>query len=151
MEEWYDKYLSIYGKPFSEVCYNILNRIKNRLANLQSDEPLVSIVVIAYNEECRLISCLLSLSEMCSGYPIEILGVNNNSKDRTEDVFKSLGLPCYNDLREPLVFTRQCVLNHAKFCIDADTCYPPQYVNLVIKKCQEKDVACVSSFRSFFQ
>lgn len=151
---WYDKYLSVYGKPFNEVPYNIINEIKNRLSNLQSDEPLISIVMIAYNEECRLISCLWSLSEMCFDYPIEILGVNNNSKDRTEDVFKSVGLPYHNEFRQSPGFARLCGLNHAKgkfyFCIDADTCYPPQYVNLMMKKLQNKDVSCVSSFWSFF-
>ena len=151
---WYDKYLSIYGKPFSEVPQKIINGIRERLAALQSDEPLVSIVVIAYNEECRLTSCLWSLSEMCSDYPLELLGINNNSKDRTEDVYKSLGLPYYNELRQSPGFARQCGLDHARgkyyFCIDADTCYPPQYINLMMEKLQNKDVACVSSFWSFF-
>jgi glycosyltransferase involved in cell wall biosynthesis len=151
---WYDKYLSIYGKPFSEVPQEIIDGTRERLAALQSDEPLVSIVVIAYNEECRLTSCLWSLSEMCSDYPIELLGVNNNSKDRTEDVYKSLGLPYFNEPRQSPGYARQCGLDHAKgkyyFCIDADTCYPSQYINLMMKKFQERDVACVSSFWSFF-
>lgn len=151
---WYDKYLSIYGKPFSEVPQVIVDGTRERLAALQSDEPLVSIVVIAYNEECRLTSCLWSLSEMCSDYPIELLGINNNSKDRTEDVYKSLGLPYFNEARQSPGYARQCGLDHAKgkyyFCIDADTFYPPQYINLMMKKLLKKDVACVSSFWSFF-
>ena len=78
MANWYDKYLSIYGKPFSEVPQHIIEEIKERITCLQSSEPLVSVVVIAYNEECRLAACLWSLSELKSQYPIEILGVNNN-------------------------------------------------------------------------
>ena len=151
---WYDEYLSIYGKPFSEVPQEIIDGTRERLAALQSNNPLVSIVVIAYNEECRLTSCLWSLSEMYSDYPLELFGVNNNSKDRTEDVFKSLGLPYYNELRQSPGFARQCGLNYAKgkyyFCIDADTCYPPHYVNLMMNKLRQEDVACVSSFWSFF-
>lgn len=151
---WYEKYLSIYGKPFSEVPQDIIDGTRERLAAMQSENPLVSIVVIAYNEECRLTSCLWSLSEMCSDYPLELFGINNNSKDRTEDVYKSLGLPYYNEPKQSPGYARQCGLNHAKgkyhFCIDADTCYPPQYINLMMKKFQEKDVACVSSFWSFF-
>ena len=151
---WYDKYLSIYGKPFSEVPQEIIDGARERLAAMQSDNPLVSIVVIAYNEECRLTSCLWSLSEMCSDYPLELFGVNNNSKDRTEDVFKSLGLPYYNELRQSPGFARQCGLNYAKgkyyFCIEADTCYPPHYVNLFMNKLRQENVACVSSFWSFF-
>ena len=151
---WYDKYLSIYGKPFSEVPQEIIDGTRERLAAMQSDDPLVSIVVIAYNEECRLTSCLWSLSEMCSDYPLELFGVNNNSKDKTEDVFKSLGLPYYNESKQSPGFARQCGLNYAKgkyyFCIDADTCYPPNYVNLMMNKLRQEDVACVSSFWSFF-
>ena len=39
---WYEKYLSIYGKPFSEVPQNIIDGIRERLADLQSDEPQYS-------------------------------------------------------------------------------------------------------------
>ena len=85
MPKWYDKYLSIYGKPFDEVSDNILDEIKEKLRALQSEAPLISIVVIAYNEERRLASCLWSLSELQTKYPIEIIGVNNNSKDCTEE------------------------------------------------------------------
>ena len=88
MSKWYDKYLSIYGKSFDDVPDSILDEIKSKLAHQQSDEPLISIVVIAYNEEKRLAACLWSLSELQTTYPIEILGVNNNSKDRTEQVYQ---------------------------------------------------------------
>ena len=81
MSNWYEKYLSVYGKPFSEIPQEIIDGIRERLLTLQSPEPLVSIVVIAYNEECRLAACLWSLSELQTQYPIEIIGVNNNSKD----------------------------------------------------------------------
>ena len=39
MSNWYDKYLSIYGKPFSEVPQEIIDGTRERLAELQSDEP----------------------------------------------------------------------------------------------------------------
>ena len=96
MSNWYEKYLSVYGKPFSEIPQEIIDGIRERLLTLQSPEPLVSIVVIAYNEECRLAACLWSLSELQTQYPIEIIGVNNNSKDGTELVYQQLGLPYYN-------------------------------------------------------
>ena len=46
MANWYDKYLSIYGKPFSEVPQEIIDGTRERLAALQSDNPIASIVVI---------------------------------------------------------------------------------------------------------
>lgn len=151
---WYDKYLSIYGKSLDEIPADIISGIKNSLATQQHQEPLVSVVVIAYNEERRLPACLWSLGEMQTQYPIEILGVNNNSKDRTEEVYQQLGLPYYNETKQSPGFARQCGLDHAKgkyhFCIDADTFYPPRYVDLMMTKLQKSDVACVSSFWSFY-
>lgn len=151
---WYDKYLSIYGKTADEIPDNICEEIKENLSTRQSNQPLISVVVIAYNEERRLAACLWSLSELQTQYPIEILGVNNNSKDRTEEVYQRLGLPYYNELQQSPGFARQCGLNHAKgkyhFCIDADTFYPPLYVDLMMTKLLKPDVACVSSFWSFY-
>ena len=55
---WFDKYLSIYGVPFCDIPCEVFSTIKTQLAVLQNDEPLVSVVVIAYNEEKRLAACL---------------------------------------------------------------------------------------------
>ena len=154
MSNWYNKYLSIYGKSPDEIPCNLWEEIKGKLAERQSDSPLVSVVVIAYNEERRLAACLWSLSELQTKYPIEILGVNNNSKDRTEEVYKRLGLPYYNESKQSPGFARQCGLEHARgkyhFCIDADTFYPHEYVDLMMTKLTRPNVSCVSSFWSFF-
>lgn len=154
MANWYDKYLSIYGKSPEEIPDTIFDEIKEKLAEKQCQDPLVSVVVIAYNEERRLPACLWSLSDLQTQYPIEILGVNNNSKDGTEEVYRRLGLPYFNELKQSPGFARQCGLVNAKgkyhFCIDADTFYPPQYVDLMMAKLTKSDVSCVSSFWSFF-
>ena len=154
MAHWYEKYMSIYGKPFSEVPQHIVDETRERLAKLQSPEPMVSVVVIAYNEECRLVSCLWSLSELQTRYPIEILGVNNNSKDRTEEVYKSLGVPYFNETRQSPGFARQCGLEHARgkyhFFIDADTFYPSCYVDKMMEKLLLPGVSCVGTFWSFY-
>ena len=154
MSNWYDKYLSIYGKSPEEIPDSVWDEIKSKLAQKQSQEPLASVVVIAYNEERRLAACLWSLSELQTKYPIEILGVNNNSKDRTEEVYQRLGMPYFNETQQSPGFARQCGLEHAKgkyhFCIDADTFYPHQYVDLMMSKLERSDVSCVSSFWSFF-
>ena len=154
MSEWYDKYLSIYGKSFDEIPDDILDQIRTQLASKQSKDPVVSVVVIAYNEELRLAACLWSLSELQTKFPIEIFGVNNNSKDRTEAVYQRLGLPYYNEARQSPGFARQCGLDHAKgkyhFCIDADTFYPSLYVDLMMTKLTKPNVSCVSSFWSFY-
>ena len=154
MVSWYDKYLSIYGKSLDDIPEETLDDIKGKLTRKQNSNPLVSVVVIAYNEERRLAACLWSLSELQTQYPIEILGVNNNSKDRTEEVYQRLGLPYFNEQKQSPGYARQCGLEHTKgkfhFCIDADTFYPPRYVDLMMTKLIKPDVSCVSSFWSFF-
>ena len=95
--EWYDKYLSIYEKPFSEVPQNIIDETRDRLSKLQSSEPVVSIVIVAYNEERRLPACLWSLSEQQCKYPIEFIGVDNESKDRTAEVYQQFGVTYYTE------------------------------------------------------
>ena len=154
MSNWYDKYLSIYGKSLNEIPESVLDEIKAKLSHKQSKEPLISIVVIAYNEERRLAACLWSLSELQTNYPIEILGVNNNSKDRTEEVYQRIGLPYFNEQKQSPGFARQCGLEHSRgkyhFCIDADTFYPQKYVDLMMAKLTKSNVSCVSSFWSFF-
>ena len=151
---WYDKYLTIYGKSLDEIPNTILGAIKEKLTNRQCQSPLVSIVVIAYNEERHLASCLWSLSELQTKYPIEILGVNNNSKDGTEDVYRRLGLSYFNEYEQSPGFARQCGLDHARgkyhFFIDADTFYPSCYVDKMMTKLLKPDVSCVGTFWSFY-
>ena len=154
MSNWYDKYLSIYGKSPEEIPDSVWDEIKAKLAQKQSQEPLVSVVVIAYNEERHLAACLWSLSELQTKYPIEVLGVNNNSKDRTEEVYQRLGLPYFNETQQSPGFARQCGLQNSKgkyhFYVDADTFYPSCYVDLMMQKLLKPDVVCVGTFWSFY-
>lgn len=154
MANWYDKFMSVYGKPFHEVPQEVVGGIRERLARLQSHQPLASIVVIAYNEEYRLAACLWSLSLLETDIPIEILGVNNNSTDKTEEVYRAVGLPFYNETRQSPGFARQCGLQHARgkyhFFIDADTLYPSCYVDKMMEKLQKQGVSCVGTFWSFY-
>lgn len=151
---WYDKYLSIYDKPFSEVPANVVEETRNRLAKMQSDKPLISIVVIAYNEETHLQACLWALSEIKCKYPLEIIGVNNDSKDRTAEIFEASGIPYYTEYQHSCGYARRCGLQHAKgkyyFDVDADTLYPPHYYDILMEQLLKPDVSCVSSLWSYF-
>lgn len=151
---WYDKYLSIYDKPFSDVPQCVIDETRERLAKFQSNEPLISIVIIAYNEETHLQACLWALSEIKCDYPLEIIGVDNDSKDRTAEIFKKSGIPYYTEYQHSCGYARRCGLTHAKgkyyFDVDADTLYPPSYYNILMEKLLKPDVSCVSSLWSYF-
>ena len=86
MVKWYKTYLEVYGKSFDEISDDSIRKVKRQLKERQNDSPLVSVVLIAHNEERHLISCIWSLSENHCHFPIEIIAVNNNSTDKTEEV-----------------------------------------------------------------
>lgn len=153
MANWYDKYLTIYGEPFSEVSQEIIDGTRERLAALQSDNPIASIVVIAYNEETHLQACLWAISEICCKYPVEIIGVDNDSKDRTAEIYEKSGIPYYTEYQHSCGYARRCGLQHSRgkyyFDVDSDTLYPPQYYELLLEQLMRPGVSCVSATYGF--
>ncbi|MGL4518289.1 MAG: glycosyltransferase family 2 protein [Phocaeicola sp.] len=150
---WYKKYRTVYEKPFSQASPTVIAEVKEKLAALQSSEPLVTLSVIGYNEERHLLACLWSLSEMRCHFPIEIIGVDNDSTDATAAIFKAVGLPYYTEYQHSCGHARSCGLHQAKgkyhLNIDADTLYPPHYVEKMVKVLSQKGVVAVSSLWSY--
>lgn len=152
--KWYTKYLTVYETTFDRVSPTIVDAVKDNLCRLQSAEPLVTVSVIAYNEERHLLSCLWSLSEMRCNYPIEIIGVDNDSKDKTADIFRAVDIPFYTEKQHSCGFARSCGLTHAKgkyhINIDSDTLYPPFYVETMVNALRKKGIVAASSLWSYF-
>lgn len=150
---WYNKYLTTFEKPFYSIPKEDINEIRKKLKEKHSDSPLASVILIAYNESTRITSCLWSLAENICNYPIEILVVNNNSTDNTEEVLQTLGVPYFNELKKGPGHARQCGLDHAKgkyhICIDADTMYPAHYIETHIKTLMNPNVVCAFGLWSF--
>lgn len=146
---WYAKYLPVYQVSPEDVSADTIAVIVNQLKQFNHPDPLVTVSVIAYNEARNLWACLWALSDIASQYPIEIIGVNNNSTDRTEEIFKKSGIPYYNEEQNGCGFARQCGLNHAKgkyhLNIDADTLYPSTYVDVMVHALQKKGVVAASA------
>lgn len=150
---WYNKYLEIYNKPFTSVAPKVIEEIRGKLKKIQSGTPIVSVVLIAYNEEPRILSCLWSLCENLCDFPLEILTVNNNSTDKTSDVLDSVGATWINEEKKGPGHARQCGLNHARgvyhICIDADTIYPPRYIETHVRELMKPEIACTFGLWSF--
>ncbi len=150
---WYNKYLTAYNSSPDNVSSEVIDEIALQLKALQSDIPLVTVSVIAYNEERNLLACLWALSDMECKYPVEIIGVNNNSKDRTEAIFQQVGIPYFNESRNSCGYARQCGLQNAKgrfhVNIDADTLYPPKYVETMADALLTPGVVGVNSLWSY--
>ena len=132
----------------------LLREPVNRLATMQSEEPLASIVVIAYNEETHLQACLWAISEIQCKYPVEIIGVDNDSKDRTAEIYEKSGIPYYTEYQHSCGYARRCGLNHSRgrfyFDVDSDTIYPPKYYELMIDQLLKPGVVAVSATWSYF-
>lgn len=150
---WYTKYLDVYDKNLAEVDESVLAHIKEGIARLQAPEPLVTVSVIAYNEERHLAACLWSLSEQVCKYPMEIIGVDNESLDRTATIFERCGVRYYTEHRHSCGWARQCGLSHARgkyhLNIDSDTMYPPKYVEMMVEMLEKPGTMGVSSLWSY--
>ena len=111
---WYKQYLSIYNRPFDEVPDSVIEETRRELAARQSDSPIATIAVIAYNEETRLQACLWALSHIECKVPIEIIGIDNDSTDRTREIFQLSGIPFYVEHQHSCGYARRCGLEHAR-------------------------------------
>ena len=151
---WYTPYLTIYGKSFNEVPQEIITDIQTKINKLQSTSPLVTVSVIGYNEEKHLMACLWSLSDMICRYPVEIIGVDNASTDRTAAIFEATGVTYYTEYQHSCGHARQCGLKQAKgkyhINIDSDTLYPPHYVEMMVEQLEKPGVIAVTSLWSYF-
>lgn len=153
MRNWYSKYLQVYEKPFAEAPQSVIKEIRQNIAKLQSEKPLVTVSLIGYNEEKHLLACLWSLSEMRCKYPVEIIGVDNDSKDRTAEIFQACGVPYFTETQHSCGFARLCGLRNSRgkyhINIDSDTMYPPQYVELIVNELERPNIVGVSSLWSY--
>jgi glycosyltransferase involved in cell wall biosynthesis len=150
---WYKEALTYYERPWADVRTEDIDSTRTRLARLQAAEPLVTVSVIAYNEERHLMACLQALSRQACRYPMEIIGVDNDSKDATAQVFQALGIPCFTETRHSCGWARSCGLRHARgryhINIDADTLYPPRYVETMVEALEREGVTGVCSSWSY--
>ncbi|MDP3399417.1 MAG: glycosyltransferase family A protein [Bacteroidales bacterium] len=150
---WYKCYLSVFEKSPDEAPNEIFLEIRDNISKLQNEHPVASIIVIAYNEEQRLLGCLWSLSRIKCSYPIEIIGVNNNSVDRTAEIYERAGVRYYNEEKKSPGHARNRGLIEAKgkyiLCVDADTLYPETYAQTMIEELEKPGTAAIFATWSF--
>lgn len=145
--KWYSDYLGVYGKKPGEISDGVFSRIRDNVSALSSQNPLVTVSVIAYNEECHLTSCLWSLSEQKCSYPMEIIGVNNDSADNTAEVFEKCGVRCFLETRHSPGWARLKGMENSAgrfhLFIDGDSVYPPHYVQTMVSTLLKKNTVAV--------
>ena len=128
---WYD-----YQKP-EDISEEIFERIRKGFAAQRTDNPLVSVNIIAWNEEANILRNLSSLSEIKSKYPVEFIFVDNNSKDKTSEIIQRCGIIPVFEIKQGYGFARQSAIenSHGKYILtgDADTIYPPTWVDTMLQ------------------
>lgn len=151
-QQWLKKFLFPF-KSFNEIPQSTFTAINSKLDAVISSHPLVSIVIIAWNEETNILRCVASLSETSTSLPIEIIVVNNNSTDNTQNTIENLRVKSVVELKQGAGPARQKGQEnaHGKYILtaDADCIYPPDWIDEMIKTLSKPTVACVYGRYSF--
>jgi glycosyltransferase involved in cell wall biosynthesis len=109
-----------------------IHLIKDAYQKIKSNNPVISIVIPAYNEEENILQTLLTISNNIVSKPIEIIVVNNNSTDNTEALVKATGISCITETKKGITAARNAGLQTASGTIilnaDADTFYSPNWI-----------------------
>ena len=99
-------------------------------------------------------ACLWAISEIQCKYPVEVIGVDNDSKDRTAEIYEKSGIPYYTEYQHSCGYARRCGLQHARgkyyFDVDSDTLYPPQYFEIMLDYLQKPGISCASASWGYF-
>ena len=138
-----------------EITQTRLDEVKAKFERLQSEDPLVTVVLIAYNEEDGIFKTLYSLAQTESEHSLEFIVVNNNSTDRTGELIRACGLKEVKESRQGYASARQAGINAAKgeYIVtgDADTIYGPKWVDKMVDPMISKgEVACTYSLHCFY-
>ncbi|MCW3081249.1 glycosyltransferase family 2 protein [Segetibacter sp.] len=96
----------------------------------------VSIIIPAFNEEKNILKTLHSLAFNRTEKSVEIIVVNNNSSDRTEDLVRSTGIKCILEKKQGITAARNAGLKVAtgKYILnaDADTIYSSNWIDAMV-------------------
>lgn len=126
------------GVKLHDIDQSVIDQIKNEVAsNVSSKSPVISIVVIAYNEEDQILPCVASLAKTKSKYPVELIVVNNNSNDGTQAILDTLGVKNVCETKQGYGHARQAGLMESRgeyvLTCDADTLYQPGWAEAMVE------------------
>src|SRR5271154_7127955 len=87
---WLKKYSYQYTN-INSIPGEIYTTINKKLDALSGNKtPEVSIIIAAWNEELEILSSINSIANNKTNIPVEIIVVNNNSTDKTQEIINRL-------------------------------------------------------------
>ncbi|MEX6687499.1 glycosyltransferase family 2 protein [Danxiaibacter flavus] len=128
-------------ESFDQIPQKVFDEINEGLDKIQSPTPKVSIIITAWNEETNIIRSVGSLSKLKTKIPFEIILINNNSSDRTQDTMDRLHVKNFFQGKQGWGPARQMgqekALGEYILLADADCLYPDcwldEMVNVLVK------------------
>ena len=118
-----------------------LNTHKCKKANID-----VSLIIPAFNEEKNIMRTIDSLSASKTSFSFEIIVVNNNSTDGTQELLDKLNVENFNQKIQGCGPSRQLGLENANgetiLLADADCVYPDVWIDIMTKKIKEENYVC---------
>lgn len=124
------------NKNFWDLTSEERQHLKHRLSTFNHSNPEVSIVIPAWNEEENIFRTLSSLASSQTKHSAEIIVINNNSTDRTQEILDSLNVRSFLQPVQGTPHARQMGLDEARgryhLCADSDTFYPPRWIDLMV-------------------
>ncbi len=149
---WIDKQL-LSVNSLDELPPSIVDKINENLKRLQSDNPLVSVVIPALNEELNIVRTLYYLSANETSFGVEIIVVDNGSTDRTAEVLGRLNVKTLHQSKPGCGPARQLGQEQARgkyiLMADADCFYPKRWIEKMTSALQHSGVTCVYGRYSF--
>lgn len=150
--QWLNQFAYTYAS-YEEIPDAVFQNINQNLDRLQSHHPIASVVVTAWNEEVDILRTVGSLAQSKTKYPIEIIVVNNNSTDKTQQTLDRLHIKSFFQPKQGWGPGRQMGMEGAsgKYILlaDSDCIYPDCWAEELLNGLQEKDVVSVYGRYSF--
>lgn len=138
---------------FDQIPKSQFDSINKSLDKITGDNPRVTILIAAWNEEINILRCISSISKTEFDFPIEIIVVNNNSNDLTQKTIDNLHVKGMFEKIQGCGPARQLGQLSAKgkyvLLADADCFYPPCWVKEMTDILARKDIVCVYGRYSF--
>ncbi|NUN09282.1 MAG: glycosyltransferase family 2 protein [Ignavibacteriaceae bacterium] len=150
--DWLQKHLDIPDTPFT-ISESRFEEIRNKMKKFTAEDPEVSVMIPCWNEEPNIVRTISTFSEQTTQRRTEIVFVNNNSTDRTAELLDKCGAVSIFVEKQGISFARQAGLERAKgkyhLCADADSFYPPDWIETMVKALEDDSVTCAYGRYSF--
>lgn len=155
LPKWLNSILVNYS-DYNKISRKDLEELRSLLIKFDSNDPLVSIVIPAWNEEEHITRTIASLAFNKFDFPCELLVVNNNSTDNTQKILDKIGVRSIIEIQQGIAPARRKGLLASKgkyhLCCDSDTIYPPFWIKNMTEaliKNEKKGVGCIYGSYSF--